>query len=58
LASGKPYIRLRHLGVDTTFFADHSARSLEDVVDHYEGTLQMHLSKAQRADLVEYLKSH
>ena len=40
------------------FFADRSARTLEDVVVHYDGTLQMHLSKAQQMDLVEYLKSH
>ena len=58
--SGAPtqYIRLRHLGSDTVFFADRSARTLEDVVVHYDETLQMHLSKAQQRDLVEYLKSH
>ena len=54
----KTYVRLRHLGSDTAFFADGSARTLEEVVGHYDGTLQMHLSKAQQSDLVEYLKSH
>ena len=54
----KPYIRLRHLGFDSTFFADGSARTLEDVVGHYDRKLQMQLSRAQQADLVEYLKSH
>ena len=53
-----PYVRLQHLGSDTVFFADRSARTLEDVVVHYDETLQMHLSRAQQRDLVEYLKSH
>jgi len=54
----RPYVRLRNLGRDSVFFADQSAQTLLDVLEHYQNTLQMNLSKAQQRDLVEYLKSH
>jgi mono/diheme cytochrome c family protein len=39
------------------YFHDGSARTLEDVVDHYVRARGLRLSGGQRRDLVEYLKS-
>jgi hypothetical protein len=39
------------------YFHDGSAATFADVVDHYDGTLQLSLTAPQKADLVEYLKS-
>ncbi len=48
---------LRGLWQHPPYFHDGSAAKLEDVVRHYDRVLQLHLSAAQRADLVEYLKT-
>lgn len=39
------------------YFHDGSAATLEAVVDHYDGVLDLDLSARQRTDLVEYLKT-
>lgn len=39
------------------YFHDGSAATLADVVDHYNGALNLGLSDAQRADLEQYLRS-
>lgn len=39
------------------YFHDRSAATFGDVVDHYDGVLALGLSSAEKADLVEYLKS-
>ena len=39
------------------YFHDGSAASLVEVVEHYDGVLALGLTAAQKADLVEYLKS-
>jgi mono/diheme cytochrome c family protein len=39
------------------YFHDGSAATFGDVVDHYDGVLALGLSPAEKADLVEYLKS-
>jgi cytochrome c peroxidase len=39
------------------YFHDGSARTLADVVEHYQRVLGLGLGEAQRQDLVEYLKS-
>jgi cytochrome c peroxidase len=39
------------------YFHDGSAATLADVVEHYDGYLLLDLTAAQKADLVEYLKS-
>ncbi|MGH7506581.1 MAG: hypothetical protein ACRELX_13055 [Longimicrobiales bacterium] len=39
------------------YFHDGSAATLLDVVEHYDGVLDLGLSAAQKADLVQYLKS-
>lgn len=39
------------------YFHDGSAKTFADVVDHYDGALNLSLTDAQKADLVEYLKS-
>jgi mono/diheme cytochrome c family protein len=48
---------LRGLWQHPPYFHDGSARSLADVVDRYEGVLRLGLTPAQKADLLEYLKS-
>jgi cytochrome c peroxidase len=39
------------------YFHDGSAKSLDDVVDHYNKTLKLSLNAEQKSDLEEYLKS-
>ena len=48
---------LRGLFQHAPYFHDGSAATLADVVAHYEGALALSLTAAQRADLIEYLKS-
>lgn len=48
---------LRGVASHPPYFHDGSAATLEDVVSHYDTTLELGLSADQRADLVEYLKS-
>ena len=48
---------LRGLQQHPPYFHDGSARTLADVVAHYERALGLALSEAQRRDLVEYLKT-
>ena len=39
------------------YFHDGSAKDLEGVIDHYVRTLKLNLTKEQRSDLREYLKT-
>jgi hypothetical protein len=48
---------LRALWQHAPYFHDGSAETLEDVVEHYDGTLKLRLTPRQKADLVEFLKS-
>jgi len=48
---------LRGLWQHAPYFHDGSARDLRAVVEHYDGQFGLRLSEAQKADLVEYLKS-
>ena len=48
---------LRGLWQHGPYFHDGSARTLGDVVDHYTKVRELRLSRGQRRDLVEYLKS-
>jgi mono/diheme cytochrome c family protein len=48
---------LRALWLHGPYFHDGSARTLAEVVDHYDGTMRLGLSDSQRRDLVEFLKS-
>jgi mono/diheme cytochrome c family protein len=48
---------LRGLWQHPPYFHDGSAPTLAAVVDHYETALGLRLTPAQKADLVEYLKS-
>src|SRR6185503_4554185 len=48
---------LRGLFQHAPYFHDGSARDLSAVVEHYNALLQLNLTAAQKADLVEYLKS-
>ena len=48
---------LRGLFQHPPYFHDGSARTLADVVDHYERTLGLTLTPGQKTDLIEYLKS-
>jgi cytochrome c peroxidase len=48
---------LRGLQHHPPYFHDGSALTLEDVVVHYNDVRQLGLTPAQRADLVEYLKT-
>jgi hypothetical protein len=48
---------LRGLWQHPPYFHNGSAATLEDVVDRYEQKQSLGLSRAQRSDLVEYLKS-
>jgi hypothetical protein len=48
---------LRALGHHAPYFHDGSARDLPAVVNHYDRLFGLNLTPAQKADLVEYLKS-
>jgi cytochrome c553 len=48
---------LRALLQHAPYFHDGSAKTLADVVEHYDRALGLGLSDAQKADLVEYLRS-
>ena len=48
---------LRGLWQHAPYFHDGSAPDLLAVVNHYDRLLRLHLTRAQKADLVEYLKS-
>jgi cytochrome c2 len=48
---------LRGLWQHPPYFHDGSARTLNDVVDHYDKHLTLRLTTKEKADLVEYLKS-
>jgi hypothetical protein len=48
---------LRALFQHAPYFHDGSAATLEAVVDHYDAQFGLNLSQAQKADLVQYLKS-
>ena len=48
---------LRGLWHHAPYFHDGSAKTLDDVVDHYRTRLDLRLTRRQRGDLVEYLKS-
>lgn len=48
---------LRGLLDHPPYFHDGSAETLLEVVEHYDGELGLGLNEAQKADLVEYLKS-
>jgi mono/diheme cytochrome c family protein len=48
---------LRGLWQHAPYFHDGSARTLGDVVDHYDRTLNLRLGRGQKRDLREYLKS-
>ena len=48
---------LRGLARRTAFFHDGSARDLGAVVEHYDRLFGLHLTAAQKSDLVEFLKS-
>ena len=48
---------LRGLWQHAPYFHDGSAKTLDDVVEHYDRVRNLHLSGRQRRDLVQYLKS-
>jgi cytochrome c peroxidase len=48
---------LRGLAQHPPYFHDGSAATLPAVVNHYDSTLGLGLTDAQKADLLEYLKS-
>jgi cytochrome c peroxidase len=48
---------LRALWQHPPYFHDGSAATLNEVISHYEGALGLTLNEADRADLIEYLKS-
>jgi cytochrome c peroxidase len=48
---------LRGLAPHTLYFHDGSARDLMAVVNHYDQLFGLHLTTAQKSDLVEFLKS-
>jgi hypothetical protein len=48
---------LRGVWQHAPYFHDGSAATLADVVSHYDATLQLGLTDAERRELVEYLKS-
>jgi cytochrome c peroxidase len=48
---------LRALWQHAPYFHDGSAKDLAAVVDHYDRQFGLNLTAAQKADLVEYLKS-
>ncbi|HKW12652.1 MAG TPA: c-type cytochrome [Gemmatimonadaceae bacterium] len=48
---------LRGLARHAPYFHDGSAATLADVVAHYDQLFSLHLTAAQKTDLVEYLKT-
>jgi mono/diheme cytochrome c family protein len=48
---------LRALWAHAPYFHDGSARTLEDVVQHYDTVLRLGLTPAQKQDLAEFLRS-
>ena len=52
-----PTTPLRGLVYHPPYFHDGSAPDLRAVVDHYNRHFGLNLTEAQKADLVEYLKS-
>jgi cytochrome c peroxidase len=48
---------LRGLWQHPPYFHDGSAKTLVDVVGHYDRVRKLGLSEAQKRDLVEFLKS-
>jgi cytochrome c peroxidase len=48
---------LRGLWQHAPYFHDGSAKTLRDVVDHYDRVRKLSLTGGQKRDLVEYLKS-
>ena len=48
---------LRGLAYHAPYFHDGSARTLEEVVAHYNRVRQLGLDEAQQRELVEYLKT-
>jgi cytochrome c peroxidase len=48
---------LRGLAHHPPYFHDGSAKTLKDVVEHYDEARALQLSADQKKDLVEYLKS-
>ncbi|HEU4779558.1 MAG TPA: hypothetical protein VFS58_06705, partial [Steroidobacteraceae bacterium] len=48
---------LRGLQQHPPYFHDGSAKTLKDVVEHYDKVRQLSLTREQQADLVEYLKT-
>ena len=48
---------IRALWQHPPYFHDGSAKTLADVVTHYDGVLRLQLTAPQKRDLVEYLKS-
>jgi hypothetical protein len=48
---------LRALWAHPPYFHDGSARTLDDVVQHYDTVLRLGLTAAQKQDLVEFLRS-
>ena len=48
---------LRGLWQHPPYFHDGSAKTLNDVVDHYDKQLTLRLTTKEKADLVEYLKT-
>lgn len=48
---------IRGLWQHPPYFHDGSAKTLADVVTHYDGVLNLKLTQSQRHDLVEFLKS-
>lgn len=45
------------LAVAAPYFHDGSAATLADLVEHYDAYLGLGLTAAQKADLVEYVRS-
>jgi cytochrome c peroxidase len=48
---------LRTGPIKCPYFHDGSAKTLMDVVNHYDQQFKLDLSEAEKSDLVEYLKS-
>jgi len=48
---------LKALWQHAPYFHDGSAQTLLDVVDHYDTVLRLGLTKKQKTDLVEFLKT-
>ena len=48
---------LRGLWQHAPYFHDGSAKTLDDVVAHYDRVRDLHLTSGQKHDLVQYLKT-